>query len=45
MANWETEAGDPAQAAQYREKAQIISARYRDLKSPEPYERLLLGLQ
>jgi O-antigen ligase len=43
MAKWEQEAGNAARADQYHQKAMEISAKYRDIKYPGPYERLLLA--
>ena len=43
MAEWDTEAGDLENAAQYRLKAFEISRKYRDLDITKPYELLLLG--
>lgn len=43
LAKWENEAGDFQNADQFTRKATDILMKYRDLKTAEPYELLLLG--
>jgi len=43
LARWQTEQGDPQHGEQYTKQAMEIMAKYKDVKTVEPYEALLLG--
>jgi O-antigen ligase len=42
LAQWEEEAGSPAEAAEYRRKANDVVVHFKDQATPDPFEALLL---
>jgi hypothetical protein len=45
LAEWEDEAGNPAEAAEYRKKANDVVVHFKDQATPDPFEALLLDRQ